>query len=127
VAASGAKFAVAPAIGRMPDVTVYFAGDPRPPLRGLIRTPPSIAVEVLSPTPRDGRRDRVEKLAEYARFGIRWYWLVDPQLRSIEILELVSRRYQHVTGLTEGLVDVPGCEGLRIDVSELWATIESPE
>jgi Uma2 family endonuclease len=129
VAGSEAKFAVSSRSGRKPDLSVYLPGSPRPPARGLIRVPPDIAVEIVSPRPRDGRRDRVEKTADYAVFGIRWYWLLDPQLRSLEILELDAQgRYLHVLGASAGtLQNIPGCEGLTLDLDALWAEIDKLE
>jgi Uma2 family endonuclease len=129
VAGSDAKFAVASGRGRKPDLTVYLPGGRRPPARGLIRVPPDIAVEIVSSTPRDGRRDRVEKLADYAAFGVSWYWLLDPQLRSFEVLELDAQgRYLHVLGAGNGtLMEIPGCEGLALDLDALWAAIDSLE
>jgi Uma2 family endonuclease len=129
VAGSNAKFAVGSRRGRKPDLTVYLPGSRRPPARGLIRVPPDIAIEIVSPTPRDGRRDRVEKTAEYAAFGVAWYWLLDPQLRSLEILQLDPQgRYLHVLGASAGTLEqIPGCEGLTLDLDALWAAIDSLE
>lgn len=121
------KYGVSPKRGRKPDLSVYLPGTPKPDDR-LGTTPPDIAVEVITARPRDARRDRVEKTAEYARFGIRWYWLVDPAVRSVEILELgPKRRYTVVASVSSGKVPVPGCKGLRLDVDKLWARLDRAE
>jgi len=129
VAGSDAKFAVGSRRGRKPDLSVYLPGGQRPPARGLIRVPPDIAIEIVSPTPRDGRRDRVEKMADYAAFGVAWYWLLDPQLRSLEILRLdLQGLYLHVLGASTGtLREIPGCEGLTLDLDALWTAIDNLE
>ncbi|MBI2892278.1 MAG: Uma2 family endonuclease [Deltaproteobacteria bacterium] len=122
VAASGTKLAVSGRRGRKPDLTVFLQGGKVPPRRGLVRVPPDIAVEVVSPTPRDARRDRIEKPDEYAAFGIRFYWIVDPELRSLEVLELgPGARYVRALAATEGLIEnVPGCPGLALDLDAIW-------
>jgi Uma2 family endonuclease len=128
VGASDAKFRLSATRGRKADLTVYLAGR-RPPARGVIAVPPDIAVEVVSPSPRDQRRDRIEKMEEYARFGIRFYWLIDPQERTIEIYEQAgSRAYaRRVQASLGSLRDVPGCPGLTLDVDEMWSKIDALE
>lgn len=124
VLGSESKFAL-DRTGRKPDLSVYFPGRKAPPRRGALRDPPDIVIEVVTPTPRDERRDRVEKMAEYAQFGAAFYWIVDPALGSVEIFFLEpDARYKRLAGLTNGTLDpVPGCAGLKLDVDALWAEL----
>jgi Uma2 family endonuclease len=80
-------------------------------------------VEVVTPTPRDERRDRVEKMSEYQAFGVRYYWLLDPALGSLEIFELRDGVYAKIEAATSGVVAVPGCEGLVLDLDAFWARL----
>ena len=123
---SETKLRVSSRRGRKPDVVVYLPGAAVPPRRGLLTSPPSILVEIVTPTPRDERRDRVEKMDDYAALGVPYYWLLDPALGSLEIFELTSdRRYARVLAATGGHLDaVPGCPELVIDLDELWREIE---
>ncbi len=125
---SEARFAIGPKRGRKPDVSVFLPDAKRP--RGadsVSRVPPSIAIEVVTSTPRDGRRDRVEKKHDYARARVAWYWLVDPQLRTVEVLRLVRGRYVDALSVSEGRHAVPGVAGLVLDVDALWARIDALE
>jgi Uma2 family endonuclease len=125
VAGSEAKLAVGAAQGRKPDLTVYLPGGSIPPRSGPIRVPPDIVIEVLSPTSLDARRDRVEKVHDYAAFGVQWYWLIDPALRTLEVLELgIDRRYIHMLAAAEGSITIPGCVDLTLDLDALWAELD---
>ena len=123
VFSSDAKYAIRRDRGRKPDVTVYLVKQ-KLPRNGVVTAPPDIAVEVVSPTPRDERRDRIEKMDEYAAFGIRFYWILDPLLQSLEVFELTDGRYARAARATEGTMrDVPGCDGLELDLDALWGEI----
>jgi Uma2 family endonuclease len=90
-----------------------------------MRHPPDILVEVISPDPRDRRRDRIQKLNEYAAFGVRWYWLVDTEARTLEILKLgEDGRYIHTLDAAGGTIDVPGCDSLTLDLDALWHELD---
>jgi Uma2 family endonuclease len=84
-------------------VSAYLPDRPFPgKSRGATRRPPSLVVEILSPRPRDVRRDVVDKKKEYAAFGVTYYWIVDPQARTA----------------------IPGCEGLSLDLDAAWASAD---
>lgn len=127
IAASGVKLRVSSRRGRMADVVAYFRRG-KVEASGLVTVPPDIAIEIISSSPRDQKCDRIEKLDEYAVFGVKYYWLVDPQLRAIEVLSLgADGRYVHAQNVTTGVVDVVGCEGLRLDADDLWRDVEQAE
>lgn len=122
---SESKFALSQRRGRKPDLSVYLSRAQKLPRTGPLRVPPDIVIEVVSPTPRDGRRDRVEKTSEYAAFGARFYWLVDPRLRTVEILGLgADGHYAIQAGASQGTLAVPGCEGLVLDLDAMWRELE---
>jgi Uma2 family endonuclease len=120
VFASQVHYRVSERTGRVPDVSVFFSV-PRRPRATLATEMPDIVIEVVSPRPRDQRRDRVEKMTEYARAGMRWYWLFDPALGSFEVFELTpNARYERAFVATEGVAAaIPGCDGLALDLDEL--------
>ena len=125
---SEAKIAVGPRRGRKPDLSVFLPPLLPAPSDILVRVPPHLAVEIASPRPRDVRRDRVEKLADYARAGVRYYCIVDPQLRSLEVYELGrDRRYTVALTAAHGRVRVPGCAGLVLDLGALWNEVDAAE
>jgi Uma2 family endonuclease len=125
VGGSEAKLALGPELGRKPDLTVYLAGGHTPPRHGLVRVPPDILVEVLSPTAIDIHRDRVEKLRDYAAFGVRWYWLLDPEARSFEVIDLATAGGPTLMlADCAGTLPCPGCDGLAVDLDALWAEID---
>jgi Uma2 family endonuclease len=125
VLGSGAKMQLGRDKGRMPDASAYLPGGRRPQATGPIVTPPDIAIEVISSSRDDIRRDRIQKMAEYAAFGIRYYWLVDPSARVFEIYELEdSGLYRRALGAADGKVEaVPGCAGLSLNLDELWSEV----
>lgn len=119
------KLGISPSRGRKPDVSMYRPGTRLSAEAALSRTPPMVIVEVASPTPRDVHRDRVEKLREYAQFGVSYYWLVDPRTRLFEILELgADGRYTIALSAAEGKVPAPGFEDLVLDLDDLWAELD---
>jgi Uma2 family endonuclease len=128
IAGSEAKIAVGPRRGRKPDLSVYLRGKAPALADTLVRTPPHLVVEVVSPRPRDARRDRVEKISDYARAGVSYYWILDPQLRTLEILEReASGRYRVVLGRSGGKLRIPGCPGLLLSLDDLWAEVDEAE
>jgi Uma2 family endonuclease len=93
VAVSGARVSV-----RLPDLLVLseeLAIELKGAKRSIVlmdMSPPLMAVEVVSPN--QEKRDYRYKRSEYAARGISEYWIVDPILQQVTILELVQGFYE---------------------------------
>jgi Uma2 family endonuclease len=61
---------------RIPDVCVTVG--PRP-TEQIFRTPPFLAIEILSK--KDRKRDVLERIDDYLRFGVSYVWVIDPRTR----------------------------------------------
>jgi Uma2 family endonuclease len=85
---------------------------------------PDWACEVLSPA--TARMDRSRKLRIYAREGVGHLWLVDPHVRTLEVLRL-----EHARWVLLGIHSDPGAvvaepfEAIEIELAPLWADPES--
>jgi len=80
---------------------------------------PDWVCEVLSPA--TARTDRVLKLPIYAEYGVRWLWLVDPNLRTLETYRL-SEGYWLLEGAWQEAEEVSAVpfDGIVISLADLW-------
>lgn len=101
---------------REPDI-VFYAGKHRARIGTRFAGVPDLAVEVVSESTK--AVDREDKAAEYARAGIREYWIADPRQRAVTRYVLDERqRYREAERIGAGAVLattlLPGCE-IRVD------------
>jgi Uma2 family endonuclease len=106
--------------GRNPDAAVVLRGTPRDE-RG--RRPPVLAIEVVSEG--GATRDYETKRQEYLVYGLREYWIVDPQTRCVTVLSRdgdvwVERLFQGDQTIETRVL--PGFVGR---VADLWLDAEA--
>ena len=78
-----------------------------------------LAMEIVSTD--DPRRDYVKKRAEYAKAGIREYWIIDPRDRSITVLTLSKKSYREKGRFTDSqTVASTLLKGLSIPVTDVF-------
>jgi Uma2 family endonuclease len=83
---------------------------------------PDWICEVLSKS--TSKLDRTEKLPIYAREGVRHAWLVDPLLRTLEVLRLESSKWLIVdTWHDEAKVRAEPFDAIELDLAILWADV----
>jgi Uma2 family endonuclease len=119
--ASGYKVRISAKRGVMPDVQFFRTENPANAGQpdGLEHGHPDLAVEIVSPSSR--RYDRVTKLAYYATLGVPEYWILDPDVRTLERLVLHGEHYVIADVLEGDATFRPSSfDGLAIPLGELW-------
>jgi Uma2 family endonuclease len=103
-----------------PDVVYVADADAERITEPNIQGPPTLVVEVVS----DRRHDLVCKVELYARFGVREYWALDPEIDQVEVFRLVQPGQPY----PKPLLFVPGEQlttdllpGLTIDIASVLA------
>ncbi len=106
---------------RRPDILFYSNQNLDRIGEKFMEGPPDLAVEVISPGSVD--IDRKDKFAQYRKAGVRFYWIVDPQLKTIEGWELRNRRYVLI-GRGQGveITSLPPFADVEIPLGRLWRT-----
>jgi Uma2 family endonuclease len=61
---------------------------------------PDLVIEIVSPGAENERRDRIAKMHLYAKYGVKEYWIVDFENRTIEVYELHGHTLKEQSFLT---------------------------
>ena len=111
-------YALAPSIRRAPDLAVIL-GDRQSELQGakVIPIVPEIAVEVLSPN--ETLRSVHRKLKQYFDAGVKEVWLIDPEVREVEIWTGRNLPDHALTGAD--VLQSPLLPGFTLPLEELFA------
>jgi Uma2 family endonuclease len=68
--------------------------------------------------------DRVYKLNKYMDAGVREYWIIDPQAKTVEALALKDGAYTHKAYAEDsGAAPVKVLPGCEIDIKALFAGV----
>jgi Uma2 family endonuclease len=87
-----------------------------------IQGPPDFVIEIISETSR--RTDETVKRKLYERYGVREYWIVDPELEIVDIHRLTDRGYVRAAELTleaDHAVETPLLPGLKLKLSDIFS------
>ena len=84
-----------------------------------IRGAPDLIIEIVSPGTED--RDRHYKKTLYARHGVKEYWIVDPEKKTVEVYTLGERGFKLTKAFKAGeVLTSPLLEGLEVNLNEIF-------
>lgn len=88
-------------------------------IRDRVWGAPDLCIEALSPS--TGKRDRGQKKDLYARFGVREYWIINTDRRSVSLYILRDHQYGEPTELAgDDVLRSTVVEGFEIRVRDIF-------
>jgi Uma2 family endonuclease len=115
---SNTKVVLGEPTGVGPDVVYVSRANMGTVRKDGIYGPPDLMVEVTSSKP---NLDRVVKYRKYASSGVRNYWIIDPDARTVDVFELRAKRYKRVAAVKDDETFATALfPGLVIPLAELW-------
>ena len=107
-----------PLTSRVPDLAVFYR-DTIIEENGYFHSAPQLVVEVLSPA--NTRRERQEKLDDYAEIGVPEVWVVSTEARTVEVLYLENGKYIRAHFLGSGDILKPKLfPHVQVNIAEIW-------
>ncbi len=92
---------------------------PDPPTTAYFKLAPDWICEILSPSTRDF--DLNSKLPIYAREGVSYLWLVDPEILTLEAYKLHNIEWMLIDSLFDDApVSLPPFDAISFSLSDLW-------
>lgn len=91
----------------------------------FVTLPPDWLCEVLSRSTE--KLDRAEKLPRYAAAGIRHVWLIDPRLRTLEVLRLHEAKWLTLAiHHDDARIRAEPFDAIELDLAVLWSDLPRP-
>jgi Uma2 family endonuclease len=104
-----------------PDIAIYLPGRVSDET-DYPDAAPDLIIEVVSPSSK--ARDLITKRDDYARFGVREYWVLDADVSAIHVFRTVGRARKYARpSLARTAVDSTAIPGIGIDLPILRDTL----
>jgi Uma2 family endonuclease len=85
---------------------------------GYIHSAPELVVEVLSPT--NTRKDMLRKTEDYESIGVPELWILSPEGRTFEVLQLQDGKLRRTQLLADGQIRPLRFPETVVDVASVW-------
>ena len=82
-----------------------------------IQGAPDLVIEILSPSTK--KRDRELKYKRYAYYGVKEYWIIDPEKQLVEVYDLAANQLVKVVPKNQSL-STPTFTDLNLDLKTIF-------